>query len=66
MNHVNVGLISGEVKKVGRLPVEVSIITDKSGVCTCPVHGGKGENLLGKAWMKVRAEYQDVMGKDVM
>ena len=36
------------------------------GVCTCPVHGGKGENLLGKAWMKVRAEYQDVMGKDVM
>lgn len=36
------------------------------GVCTCPVHGGKGENLLGKAWMKVRAEYQDVMYKDVM
>lgn len=49
------------------LVVDMSLYHDiEIGVCTCPVHGGKGENLLGKAWMKVRAEYQDVMGKDVM
>jgi predicted NAD-dependent protein-ADP-ribosyltransferase YbiA (DUF1768 family) len=31
------------------------------GVCSCPKHGGTGENNLGKALMRLRASLRDAL-----